>query len=90
MNNDDDYQLQSYQDDLTTDDNYTDPLMDEMGDDPVTELGVPADEFKNELDKTLADDDDIDDEDDEIDVHDDEREFIEDLDQEADDQTDGR
>lgn len=84
MNNDDDYQLQSYQDDLVVDDDSTDPLMDELGDDPVDELGVPGDEFKAELDKTLADEDNIDDDDNDIDVHDDEREFIEDLDNEDD------
>lgn len=49
--NDDDIQLQSYQDDLTTDDNATDPVMEEEGDDPTEELGVPPEEFKDELDK---------------------------------------
>jgi hypothetical protein len=49
--NDDDIQLRSYQDDLTTDDNATDPIMDEQSDDPTKELGVPAGEFKDELDK---------------------------------------
>ena len=88
MNNDDDYQLQSYQDDLTTDDNYTDPLMDEMGDDPTEELGVPADKFKDELDTTLTDDDGFGAEDDDVDIHDDEREFIEDLDSDEEDDDD--
>ena len=88
MNNDDDYKLQGYQDDLTIDDNSTDPLMDEMGDDPTEELGVPADKFKDELDKTLADDSEFDAEDDDIDMHDDEREFIEDLDSDEEDDDD--
>lgn len=51
MNNNDDYQLQGYQDDLTTDENATDPLMEEENDDPTKELGIPADEFRDELDK---------------------------------------
>ena len=49
--NDDDIKLKSFQDDLATDDNVTDPVMDETGDDPTKELGVPVDEFKDELDK---------------------------------------
>lgn len=51
MNDDNDIQLQSYQDDLTTDDNATDPLMEEENDDPTEELGIPPSEFKDELDK---------------------------------------
>lgn len=80
MNNDD-FQLRSFQDDLTTDDNATDPLMDETGDDPTEELGIPADEFKEELDKTVtdADNDGIPARD--FDILDDQRENIEDLDQ---------
>lgn len=68
---DDDIQLQSYQDDLTTDDNASDPVMDEEGDDPTKELGIPADEFKDELDKQDSGMDD------EI-TDDDQREAIED------------
>ena len=51
MQDDDDIQLQGYQDDLTTDDNATDPIMDEENDDPTEELGIPPEEFKEELDK---------------------------------------
>lgn len=78
MQDEDDIELQSYQDDLTTDDNATDPLMEETGDDPSKELGVPPDELGNELDKEFDDEDEPDDDD--IDVHDDEREYIEDQD----------
>jgi hypothetical protein len=49
MNNDD-IQLQSYQDDLANDDT-SDPLMAEMGEDPAAELGIPPEELKEELDK---------------------------------------
>ena len=86
MNDDDDIQLQSYQDDLTTDDSATDPLMDEVGDDPSRELGVPASELKDELDKEPDDDDNIDSNDDDIDVHDDERNYIEDFADDPDDE----
>lgn len=48
---DDDYQVQNYQDDLTTDDNKADPIIDEETDDPTEELGVNRNEFKKELDK---------------------------------------
>lgn len=75
---DDNYQPQSYQDDLTTDDNATDPIMQEEGEDPTKELGVPADELANELDKEFDDEDELDDND--SDVHDDEREYVEDQD----------
>ncbi len=83
MQDDDDIQLQSYQDDLTTDDNATDPLMKETGDDPSAELGVPPEELGSELDKELDDEDEIDD--DNVDVHDDERESVEDADEDTDD-----
>lgn len=73
---DDDYQPQSYQDDLTTDDNATDPIMQEEGEDPSKELGVPPSELKNELDKELDDQDELDN--DNVDIHDDEREYVED------------
>jgi hypothetical protein len=77
---DDDYQPQSYQDDLTTDDNATDPIMQEEGEDPTTELGVDPDAFGEELNKEYADGEEPDDED--VDVHDDERENVEDIDDE--------
>lgn len=77
---DDDYQPQSYQDDLVTDDNTTDPVMDEEGENPADELGVPEKELGDELNKLNVDGDDEDLFDDE--TTDDEREFIEDLDEE--------
>ena len=48
---DDDLQLQNYQDDLDTDANIKDPIIDEETDDPTEELGVDPKEFKDELDK---------------------------------------
>lgn len=75
----DDFKVQSYQDDLTTDDNVADPIMDEETDDPVKELGVNRNEFKRELDK--YDFDGTGDGDDDM------REAIEDLDQEIDEET---
>jgi len=48
---DDDLVLQNYQDDLSTDSNIKDPIMDEESDDPTEELGVNPKEFKDELDK---------------------------------------
>lgn len=77
---DDDYQPQSYQDDLATDDNAIDPLMAEESEDATEELGVPADRFAEELNKELDDEDEPDDDD--IDIHDDERENVEDQDDE--------
>lgn len=79
---DDDYQPQTYQDDLATDDNAIDPVMAEEGDDPSVELGVPANELRDELDKEYDDEDEPDDDD--IDIHDDQREYIEDLDEQED------
>lgn len=77
-NDDDDIQLQSYQDDLTTDDDATDPLMSENGDDPTDDLGVPPDEFEDELDKEDSGlDDEI--------IDDDRRSFLENLDEDGDD-----
>lgn len=76
MNNDD-IQLKSYQDDLA-DDNTPDPFMDEAGEDPSEELGVPANELKDELDKEASGADD------EI-IDDDQREYVEDLDEDGDD-----
>ena len=77
MQDDEDFKLQSYQDDLATDDT-PDPIMQEEGEDPSEELGVPPEELRAELDKEFDDQDEIDDDD--IDIHDDERENIEDLD----------
>jgi hypothetical protein len=48
MNND--YQVRNYQDDLDVDPNKVDPIMSEQ-DDPVETFGIPASEFKDELDK---------------------------------------
>lgn len=68
---DDDIKLHGYQDDLDADDNATDPLMSEEGDDVSEELGVPADELGDELDKEDTED---------------ESSLIEDLDDELDDE----
>ncbi len=57
MRNEEDFELHSYQDDLDTDDNTTDPLMSEQGDDISRELGVPSDELADELDKQENDED---------------------------------
>lgn len=76
MNNDD-INLHNYQDDLTADDNVTDPIMSEENDDPTEELGIPVEEFKTELDKQdfgNKNDDSADD---------DEREYFEDLDEDS-------
>lgn len=83
MNDDDDYQLQSYQDDLTTDDNVSDPLMDEENDNPAEVFDIPRSEFKDELDKEEIDELDDDEYPDDIDIRDDEREYIEDLDEDS-------
>lgn len=79
MNNDDDINLHNYQDDLTTDDNVTDPIMSEENDDPTKELGIPVEEFKAELDKEDFGNGNSDD------ANDDEREYFEDLDEDNDD-----
>ena len=52
----DDIKLQNYQDDLDTDADAVDPIMDEETDDPTEELGVPPEEFRDELDKYAMDD----------------------------------
>ena len=78
----DDMPLQSFQDDLNTDDNTPDPLMAEMTDDPTKELGVPPESLADELSKLHDDEDQVDDND--VDVHDDEREYLEDQDDPAD------
>lgn len=74
---DDDYKVQSYQDDLD-DDSRPDPFMDEEAEDPAAELGIPDIEFKTELDKEM-DDEDEDFSSDNVDIDDDQRNFIEDL-----------
>lgn len=50
-----------YQDDLTTDESATDPILDEDGDDPADELGVPPSEFRDELDRYDLDNDETED-----------------------------
>ena len=76
----DDNQLQNYQDDLTTDDNSKDPLMDELSDDPTEELGVPPSELRDELDKQITDEDNGGIPARDYDILDDQRENIEGLD----------
>jgi hypothetical protein len=73
---DDDIKLHNYQDDLDTDVDSTDPVMEEETDDPTKELGVPPDIYKDELDK-------LDFGDDSGDGDDDMRERIEDEDEDA-------
>jgi hypothetical protein len=65
-----------YHDDLDSDNDDVDPFMDEATDDPTEELGVPPEEYKDELDKIALDDLEHD--------HEDSREALEDAD-EADD-----
>ena len=77
---DDDIQLQSYQDDMSTDDNASDPIMDESGDDPTETLGIPPSEFKAELDKEITDEDNGGIPARDYDILDDQRENIEGLD----------
>ena len=48
---------QNYQDDLDTDEDVHDPVMDEASDDPTEELGIPPEELKDELDDLDVDDD---------------------------------
>lgn len=52
-----DYTVQSYQDDLDNADDASDPIITEQTDDPIETLGVPADEFKREIDDLDIDDD---------------------------------
>jgi hypothetical protein len=85
MQDDDNIQLQSYQDDLNTDDNAVDPLMAEETDDPTEALGIPPLEFKEELDKLEVDtvsEDELDLVD--ADLRDDQEAFIEDEDEDPD------
>lgn len=72
---DDKLQVRGYQDELDTDDEATDPIMDEESDDPTKDLGVDPKEFKAELDKYDFDDDE---------EGDDRREQLEDLDEDDD------
>ena len=75
---DDDYQPQNYQDDLTTDDDAADPIMQEEGESPAEELNIPQEKFAegtNELD--FGDHNESDD-------NDDWREHVEDLEEDDD------
>lgn len=63
-----------YQDDLDTSDDVSDPIMDEAGDDPTEELGVPPEEFRDELDRYDLDNENTEDA----------REMMEDLDEDDD------
>lgn len=72
---DQDITLHTYQDDLDTADDKTDPIMDEETDDPVETFGIPASEFRDELNKRAIDENDDD--------NDDQREEIEDLDEDG-------
>lgn len=81
---DDDYQPQTYQDDLSTDDNATDPVMSEEGENPAEEIGIPEDEFKDGIDGGVIDDEGIVDQyrdSDDVDEKDDIRERTEDMDE---------
>jgi hypothetical protein len=69
----DDYEVQSYQDDVSTHGN--DPVSDHFGDDPTKELQVPAERFKEELSRY----DDENPSDDQEGEADDMREQVEDL-----------
>lgn len=62
-----------YQDDLDYHDNDTDPIIEEETDNPAKELGIPEDEYGQELAKYSGDGDEPED--------DDMREAIEDLDE---------
>ena len=79
---DDDYQVRSYQDEL--DDDRPDPFANEAADDPAGELGIPEDEFKDELDKETGDEDEDQNADD-VDIEDDQRESVEDQDEDDED-----
>ena len=80
---DDDYTVQSYQDDLD-DNNRPDPFADEQAENPAGELGVPVSEFKQELDKEVADEDENLNGDN-VDIEDDQRESVEAQDEDPDD-----
>jgi hypothetical protein len=51
-----DIYLHTYQDDFDTDDDATDPIIDEETDDPLEILHVPAEEFKEGIDSIALDD----------------------------------
>lgn len=68
--NKDDYELQGYQDDFDTNEEKYDPATHELTDDPTATLGVPPEEFKDELDGLDTDED-----------TDDMREYVEDRDE---------
>lgn len=71
-----DYIVRSYQDGVDVDQNKSDPLMNELNDDPVEMFGVPANELREELDKRDTDVVDADDPEDSDDM----REEMESLD----------
>lgn len=52
----DNYQPQSYQDDLNTDDDVTDPAMEDLTENAAEELGVDEKEFGEEMDKYTDED----------------------------------
>lgn len=49
-------ETRTYEDDLDTEFSDTDPLINEMTDDPTEELQVPVDEYKSEMDDMALDD----------------------------------
>ena len=67
---------ETYEDDLNNDNDAVDPFMDEATDDPTEDLGIPPEEYREEMDKIALDDLEYD--------HEDTRETLEDRD-EADD-----
>ncbi len=73
-------ELRIYQDDLDYKDSDTDPIIEELTDNPAEEFGIPEAEFKQELDKYAGDGEPEDD---------DMREAIEDIDEDGGDPTAG-
>lgn len=47
---------ETYQDDLDNDNDAVDPFSNEATDDPTEELGIPPEEYKEEMDKIALDD----------------------------------
>lgn len=47
----DDYQPQTYQDDLSTDDSASDPAMNDLTENAADEIGIPEQELSDELKK---------------------------------------
>ena len=87
MNRYQDYETKNgYQDDLDADPDSSDPFMDEYGDDPTRTLGIPPEDFRNELDDLDIDDDLLQESAEAQEKLDDEREYVEDLDQDPDDE----